>query len=626
MGIGARIKKRILIFLLIPILMVIPFITDDLELRVIAALILIIYVGFIIFLRDSRNAGEPFNNNLDSGVDKNIQPNKDKEFKTDEDEEFKIISNNKNVEILTADAAFKPGKPTGQDFYKPPDLKKNYIKIANEKFPDNVGQDEQFGFVLEKILYVAKEAFLAHSSIFFWYNQAKKRFTLERFISSSTNLTKQKYDLENDILSKIIQNGEPELLTDIIPNAERDVIRYYNSPQGIKSFVGVPLFYGDLLAGVIVLDSKVRDAFGMETIYSLGRFVRVISIIISLFEEKFSESRSKERLNALLNVLRLDKDFSDEKELFNTIEKAVKYLIQWDAFAFVYFNPKEREFKIARVVNKTSLKYVGKNLKVELEGTVVGKTIISGTPVIIADTSISENKITRFSKSEDVNFDGSFLAIPLVYDNQNYGVICFESLKKNVYTNSDIKFLQSALKIFAFIVYSYSTQATLKNLLSVDVETHTLNYETFFKNLQTDLIKAKECQVSGAIAIIEIDEFLEQESLFEGDPFPKVLNAIVEMIKEEITPLNIFGRISKRVFGVYFFNASTKDVFLWSEKLRIKIARKPISVIAKQTTFTVSIGVASTNNKTDTEEVLKNAGLALRKALEKGGNTVVSVN
>lgn len=626
MGIGARIKKRILIFLLIPILMVIPFITDDLELRVIAALILIIYVGFIIFLRDSRNTSEPFNKNLDGGVDNNLQPNKDKEFQTDEDEEFKIISNNKNVEVLTADAALKPIKPTVQDFYKPPDLKKNYIKIANEKFPDNVGQDEQFGFVLEKILYVAKEAFLAHSSIFFWYNQAKKRFTLERFVSSSTNLTKQKYDLENDILSKIIQNGEPELLTDITPNAERDVIRYYNSPQGIKSFVGVPLFYGDLLAGVIVLDSKVRDAFGMETIYSLGRFVRVISIIISLFEEKFSESRSKERLNALLNVLRLDKDFSDEKELFNTIEKAVKYLIQWDAFAFVYFNPKEHEFKTARVVNKTSLKYVGKNLKVELEGTLVGKTIISGTPVMIADTSVSENKITRFSKSEDVNFDGSFLAIPLVYDNKNYGVICFESLKKNVYTNSDIKFLQSALKIFAFIVYSYSTQATLKNLLSVDVETHTLNYETFFKNLQTDLIKAKECQVSGAIAIIEIDEFLEQESLFEGDPFPKVLNAIVEMVKEEMTPLNIFGRISKRVFGIYFFNSSTKDVFLWSEKLRIKIARKPISVIAKQTTFTVSIGVASTNNKTDTEEVLKNAGLALKKALEKGGNTVVSVN
>ena len=86
------------------------------------------------------------------------------------------------------------------------------------------------------------------------------------------------------------------------------------------------------------------------------------------------------------------------------------------------------------------------------------------------------------------------------------------------------------------------------------------------------------------------------------------------------------GRIEKRIFAVYFFNAQSKDVFLWAEKLRIKIARKPISVVSKQTTFTVSIGVASTTGKTNSEELLHDAELALNKALEKGGNTVKSIN
>ena len=36
----------------------------------------------------------------------------------------------------------------------------------------------------------------------------------------------------------------------------------------------------------------------------------------------------------------------------------------------------------------------------------------------------------RFSKSEDLTFDGSFLAIPLMYGNQNFGDLCFESLKE----------------------------------------------------------------------------------------------------------------------------------------------------------------------------------------------------
>ena len=98
------------------------------------------------------------------------------------------------------------------------------------------------------------------------------------------------------------------------------------------------------------------------------------------------------------------------------------------------------------------------------------------------------------------------------------------------------------------------------------------------------------------------------------------------MIRDEMTPLNLLGRLSEKIFAVYFFNMIPKDVFLWAEKIRIKIARKPIAVVSKQTTFTVSIGVAPTTNNTNVQEVLYNAELALKKALEKGGNTVKSIN
>ncbi|MCJ7553485.1 MAG: diguanylate cyclase, partial [Ignavibacteriaceae bacterium] len=62
-----------------------------------------------------------------------------------------------------------------------------------------------------------------------------------------------------------------------------------------------------------------------------------------------------------------------------------------------------------------------------------------------------------------------------------------------------------------------------------------------------------------------------------------------------------------------------------AEKLRVKIARKPIAIVSKQTTYTVSIGVASTTGKLDVEEAFHNAELALQKALEKGGNAVRNI-
>jgi len=141
-----------------------------------------------------------------------------------------------------------------------------------------------------------------------------------------------------------------------------------------------------------------------------------------------------------------------------------------------------------------------------------------------------------------------------------------------------------------------------------------------------DLHKAVQLKVPGSLALVRIDDFLEQESLFDGNPLPKVLASVAEIISTEMTPLTTLGRISEKVFGVYFFNSTTKDIFLWAEKLRVKIARKPIAVVSKQTTYTVSVGIASATNKTNVDEIIFNADLALQKALERGGNTVRSIN
>jgi diguanylate cyclase (GGDEF)-like protein len=182
------------------------------------------------------------------------------------------------------------------------------------------------------------------------------------------------------------------------------------------------------------------------------------------------------------------------------------------------------------------------------------------------------------------------------------------------------------LNVLSYIIYSHSSQKLLKNLTSVDIDTRALNAPTFKERLNADLIKAKQLDVPGALALLKVDDFIEQNSLFDDDPLPRVVSVIAEIISEEMTPLNLLGRIDDRVFGIYFFNTSAKNVFIWAEKLRVKIARKPISVISKQTTFTVSIGIASTTSKNNVDEVIYNANLALNKAIEKGGNSVLNVN
>ncbi|PKL89044.1 MAG: diguanylate cyclase [Ignavibacteriae bacterium HGW-Ignavibacteriae-2] len=619
-----RNRKRFLTFLLIPLLSAVQFFTEDFILNVIAAVLLIVYVAFIIFLRDSIREGDiPYKDEYEEDSELDAEEGEEKLYETDYGEEFKIISPNKKIEVSKAGDIRAGSSIGGKNYFKPPDLKENFVRIANEKLPENIGHDEHFSFILEKILSVIKEAYMAHATLFFWYNKRKNKIALESYASGSTDIILQKFDVEDDILSKIVLKEEPELLTDIPENAEKDVIRYYSKPQGIKSFIGVPLYYNEQLSAVLAIDSKVIDAFGIETIYSLGRFVRVISSIISLFDEKFSNTQSEERLKSLLGILSANKKFETEEELNNIVETSIKSLLQWDVFAFITFSAGDNKFKISKVTNNTSLKYVGEYSEIDLNDTLTGKCILTGLPVKVDDTA--ENEVPRYTKNEGITFDGSFLAIPLTYDEQNFGVLCFESLKKNSYTNSDIEFLKKATKIFAYIVYSYSSQSLLRSLLTNDVETKFLNQNAFISSLKTELEKSAFMEIPGALVLIQIDAFLEEGSLFEGDPFPKVLKSIVQIIREETNKFNIIARLGDKLFGIYFFNTPIKETFLWAEKLRIKIARKPIAVATKQTTFTVSIGIANTTNKTDVEEVMYDAELALNKSIEKGGNTVKSI-
>lgn len=616
-----RQKKRVLIFLIVPILAAILFLTDDLLIRVITLALIIIYVAFIIFLRDSVRFDGRYSINEKDEIDEDLISTVSPEH----DESFKIISKTSNIEVITADNYTPDIIRSPKTTLIPPDLRERFEEIANESLPPEIGQGGQFAFALEKILTVIKDAYQAHTTIFFWYNKKKEKLTIEKFVSSSSGeIAQRKFDIEDDILSKIVQKNEPALLSDISPAAEADVIRYYEKPQGIRSFVGVPLFYENNLIAILAVDSKVGDQFGIETIYSLGRFVRVITMIIQIFEEKHSDTISQQRLKGILNLIGPETNFDSEESVIDSMQDSIKELIDWDTFVFVYYKPVEQKFEVAKVINKTSLKYIGQGLQIDLAGTLVGKAILSSIPVKIDDTSADTYK--RFSKSEDLTFDGSFLAVPLIYGNQNFGVLCFESLKKNFYTNADVKFLKSSVNIIAFIIYSLSSKTLLKSLIALDLETRTLNAESFKERLSADLYKAQSVNAPGALALIKIDDFLEQESLFDGDPLPKVLKVVSETIRQEMNPLNIFGRIAERLFAVYFFNMDSKNAFIWAEKLRVKIARKPITVVAKQNTYTVSIGVASTLGKLDVDEVFHNAELALQKAVEKGGNAVRNIN
>ncbi len=621
MRINKKSKKRIGFFSLVPLFTTILIVVDDLTIRIITGVILVIYVGFIIFLRDSLKE-EGFDR-VEEKLNREpvkLKPEKfldeDGEFDTGE-EGFKIVNKTSTAMDIPLSGAEEEEKVLT------PEAIKLYNEIISENLPEDVGDDEEFEALLKKILHVIKDSLAVHSALFYIYNPNTEKISLRDFISATVDITARKFDLQNDVLSKIVREKEPQILLNISPVSEADNIRYYSHPQGIKSFCGVPYEYSGQLILILAIDSKSPEEFGIETTYILGRYIRIIATLISLFEERHSESVNENRLKALLKAVSLQRNFKNIKELGNYISAVVEGMVDWDFFTFIIYDLKEKKYKISNVsIKKESLKYVGENLEIDEKNSIVGKILKSGEHVYVPDLSVSQ--APRFSSSEDISSDGSFLAVPLIYEGHNFGIVTFELLRKDKYNSGDVLFLKKVFHLFAYYIQCYSSQKFLQSLISVDVETGVLNKKHFLKQLGNELKKDKLMKIGSALVLIKIDEFMDEDSLFEKGFVTKVVRLISQMIVKETTELNIIGRLHERVFGIYFYNSDLNDVTVWAQKLRTLIARESLPVLSKQKNYTVSIGIVSTKEKESVEDVIADAEMALSKAIKEGGNKVVS--
>lgn len=621
-------QKRLITFSIFIVLILIFTFVDIVIFKALSVIVIVIYVGFLIFLRNEPPPPDLTQNELPkpqttentAGTEAGL----DVGYDETQQSSFSYLNKRPSNQSLGFGEDFRIIHHRDPVIEMPFDLKERYSEIANEDIPSEIGKDGQFSFILEKLLTILKDSFHSHSAIFFWYLKSKGKLSVEKYVSNSKDVEKRRLDIVDDILSNIVESGEPKLLNGILPNVEADVIRYYEVPQSIKCVVGVPVFYNENLIGVLVIDSKETDAYGIETIYSMGRFVRLITMTIQLFEERFTENVSQKRLDGLIDFITPLSNVRNDFEALDVIEENINQLFHWDAFVLCLFQPDSQKFTTAKVINKTALKFVGENLGVELKGTLAAKCIISGNPIIYNDTT--DLGMKRFSHQEDISFTGSLLYMPLIFNKQNYGLLCFESLKKDAYSNDDIKFLKSISSILSYIMYSYTSQTVLRNYSAYDMDTRVLNLKMFKTLMEIEFQKVHLLQLTASVALLRIDDFPQQETLFEESPVSKLVKTVATLLKEEIPATSYLARVDEMTFAIYFYNMSPQDVFIWGEKIRVKIVRLNLQMISKQTTFTASIGIASLGRRSSFDEVYADVELALQKALQSGGNKTTNIN
>ncbi len=339
---------------------------NSLIIKIIFIGISIILISLIIFFRDGTDKHETHKYKSD---DDNLEEND----KTDTNLNLNVEDNNKILTDLDIQERTLIRKITP---LIPKDLNEQFRQIIFEPIPGSSSVEGQFNFILEKILDVIKHVFLAHSAIFFWYRKDKGQIIFHNFSSDEANLQKIKYHLGSDIISKVIISGNPNYTCNINSNVEGDLIKYYHNPIGIKSIAAVPVYLNEKVIGVLAVDSKSEDAFGPETIYTLGKFVRMITLILSIYDEKFNIELVNQKLDAILELIGNSTRELSEKRLIQNFIVLLDKFLEWDVLGIVLYDSDAKSYILKKLVNRTSIDYMGESLPVDTtEETLIGTSL-----------------------------------------------------------------------------------------------------------------------------------------------------------------------------------------------------------------------------------------------------------
>jgi len=510
--------------------------------------------------------------------------------------------------------------PATGEVEQPGDIPSELYRFDSEELPQNDPRAE-FDYLTNKLLQAVKEHLLAHTVGLFWINMDREQIIIGEFVTDSRNFTTaRRLALGADMISRIAVQGKPEIVSDVAASSESDLAIYYDAPEGIKSLIGVPMFFqGDVIA-VLVADSRVADAFGLETVASMGRFTSLINLLLGSYNQKFDLAADSRMLGVLDNMQKGFEATVDTYGIAGVAATAITEILDWDYIAVILRHPERSSWIIARSMSKAAnLPYINEGSTVNLEQSVLRPALDNADGVIIDAPSQPD---FRFHEKESINSFGQLCVVPLVSATMWYGLLVLEYRENHQYASQDLAVLRRiALAATSAFERAQLRESVRKHLL-IDEGTRVSSRTLLLQRLAEEQERINVIGGSAVYFLIAVDNSDEMAQKYGQREIDNVLLRIGETLRAYIKVYDVLGRFDATSFGLLLLNSTAEDAFLRGEKIRKHVAGS-VQVHGGMT-FSVSVSIAgcTMSQDTDVDHILRLARQALDRAVSDGGNTV----
>jgi two-component system, cell cycle response regulator len=494
--------------------------------------------------------------------------------------------------------------------------------------PEQLAERRRVGSVsairdsLYNVLAVAERALHPHTVALFWLDATDRRLKVKELRSQSDHVSEKPVAAGEGFLGAITKRKEPLVLTNLKPGHIGLV--YYERPEPVTDFVGVPVLEGQHLRGVLVADRTNSKPFEDSDVAVLttiaGEITRTVQVE-RIFAEMDRDKYQKERF------YEASREFNKARSVRDVAQQtiaAARRVAQVELAAVSVSLEKEGRQRLEAVDWQNHSIEARSWLLREFaadEG-LVGAAIKARHPLPLG----SGRSGTHAVFGADINISlAGIKVLPLIWQDQGVGALVLASSRDDFLPNDVLDMLRVIADHAAIALANAQINERVERMATTDGLTGLINHRTFQEVYDKALGQAERYRRKLSLIIADIDHFKSVNDTYGHPVGDVVLKRIAALLASSARRTDLVARYGGEEFAILMPETDRLGARQIAERIRTAVAAETFHCDQGMFKSSLSLGVATFPEDAPTKAKLTEcADQALYVAKHDGRNRTVT--
>ncbi len=511
-----------------------------------------------------------------------------------------------------------PGEEEAEENGELPDMAEDdqeWLQIENDQ-----DVEASFEMFLESSLQLVKNILVSDTIVLLFINYSKKMFTIRHRVTSQEEafISRKSFDLLQGLPSIVLRNRTP-LIENHLPEGS-EILPYYRSEENpANSFAAVPIYFNDLIIGVLCADSTVEEAYSNDDLEILKKFSRLITTQLLSSNKLYEYESENWVVNTLFEFSQGMNHIQDVASLWEYLSRQIPKFIPCERISISLNDNKEG--RIVSLQGGTGNQKTGK--KFALTEGIVGWVMRKNQSLLVEDFSSKDNYVPRFFTDETPSRDYfSLLAVPMSNQKNVLGAICLEAKRPRHFKEQQKRILQTIANQAVTVFITARTLDQLKKYNFKDTDTQLENLNAFRSVIPREIKRAAGLKLNLNLLFCKLYFQLKED---DAQLFQDTIAEFLSLILPSVSETDYIFRIFPDSFVIASLEKDEKSLYLFGKQLLQKVKEKKVWANGQAFGFYISLGLLENRFLSgDSDELLEKGEAAVKQARLAGPNSIAS--